>query len=218
MRSRRSAGRRRRGDGGQVDDGVGPPGHAPRRRRPLSSSSSGIRATAALRAGQATRLRAGPPGRHAGPHLVAGGQEGAHQVPPHEAVGAGHKTLISSPRAAPRSASTIIAISSAKSDRRRPAQLLPRASDGSASRRSTSAGRMKARVELHVLLPVEPRVAERQLDQLAHAVGLPGADDEVLRRVALEHAPHRVDVVAGKAPVAARVEVAQPELAWPGRA
>ena len=55
-------------------------------------------------------------------------------------------------------------------------------------------------------------MAERDLDQLLHGVGLARADDVVPRFGLLQHPPHRLDVVAGEAPVAARVEVAQPQL------
>ena len=68
------------------------------------------------------------------------------------------------------------------------------------------------------LLPIEPGVTERDLDQLPHAVGHAGADDVVRRARLLQHPPHRVDVVAGKAPVAPRVEVPEPELCRAGPA
>src|SRR5439155_8300741 len=62
-----------------------------------------------------------------------------------------------------------------------------------------------------MLLPVEPRMRESDLDQLAHRMADAGGDDEILRPVLLEHEPHRADVVAGEAPVAVRVEVADRE-------
>ena len=52
---------------------------------------------------------------------------------------------------------------------------------------------------------------EGQLHQAADRVGDAGGDHVVLRLVLLQHPPHGVDVVAGEAPVAARVEVAQGE-------
>ena len=41
---------------------------------------------------------------------------------------------------------------------------------------------------------------------------LAGRDDVVVGVLLLEHEPHRLDVVAGKTPVALRVEVAQAQL------
>ena len=63
-----------------------------------------------------------------------------------------------------------------------------------------------------MLLPVQLEVAEDLLHELAHRVGLAGRDHEVVRLVLLEHQPHRLDVVLGKAPVALGVEVAQVQL------
>ena len=50
------------------------------------------------------------------------------------------------------------------------------------------------------------------LDELAHAVLLAGGDDVVLRLLLLQHEPLHLDVVAGVAPVALGVEVAEEEL------
>ena len=55
-------------------------------------------------------------------------------------------------------------------------------------------------------------MGERLFHQFLHGMRLAGGDDEVVRLVLLEHQPHGVDVVAGKAPVAAGVAVAQHEL------
>ena len=55
-------------------------------------------------------------------------------------------------------------------------------------------------------------MAEGDLEKLAHRVLLAGGDDVVVRLVLLQHPPHGLDVVAGEAPVALRVEVAQVEL------
>ena len=71
---------------------------------------------------------------------------------------------------------------------------------------------IELRVDDHVLAPVEADVRERHFHQLLHRVGLAGADDVVLRRVLLQHAPHRVDVVAGESPVALGIEVAHAQL------
>ena len=53
---------------------------------------------------------------------------------------------------------------------------------------------------------------EGDVDELLHGVLLAGRDHVVVGLVRLEHQPHRLDVVAGEAPVALRVEVAQAQL------
>src|SRR6187455_2059543 len=68
-------------------------------------------------------------------------------------------------------------------------------------------------VDVDVLLPVEPDVPERELDELADTVRNAGRDHVVVRLLLLEHQPHRAHVVACIAPVAAGLEVAQPEVA-----
>ena len=64
-------------------------------------------------------------------------------------------------------------------------------------------------------LPAQPHadLSERQLDELAHAVLLAGGDHVVVGLVLLHHQVHGPHVVAGVAPVAQRIEVAEPELA-----
>src|ERR1700734_1917281 len=42
-------------------------------------------------------------------------------------------------------------------------------------------------------------------------MGLAGSDDVIVRPILLQHQPHRFDVIAGKAPVALRVEITQRE-------
>src|SRR5262245_38230476 len=64
----------------------------------------------------------------------------------------------------------------------------------------------------HPTRRVDADDAERDLDEIAHRVRLPGRHHVVVRDRLLEHAPHRLDIVAGEAPVAARVEVADDEL------
>src|SRR5690606_35243709 len=73
-------------------------------------------------------------------------------------------------------------------------------------------GTEEALVDDHVLLVVEADVAERDLAELPHRVGLAGGDDEVARLVLLEHPPHGLDVVPREAPVALGVEVAEAQL------
>src|SRR3989442_9052825 len=69
------------------------------------------------------------------------------------------------------------------------------------------------RIHLHVLAPVEIRVAERHLAQLAHRVLPPRPHDVVLGLRPLQHEPHGLDVVPGVAPIAPRVEIAEPQFA-----
>jgi hypothetical protein len=54
-------------------------------------------------------------------------------------------------------------------------------------------------------------LGEGRLDELAHGVALPGRQDVVVGFRALQHPPHALDIVAGMAPVAHRVEVAEVE-------
>ena len=74
------------------------------------------------------------------------------------------------------------------------------------------------RIATDVVPPFEPDVGERTLDELLDRVTLARRDDVVVRLVLLQHEPHRPDVVARIAPVAAGVEVAEDELVAPARA
>jgi hypothetical protein len=47
-----------------------------------------------------------------------------------------------------------------------------------------------------------------KLHEFLNAVKLSACDDEILGRMVLERAPHRIDVIAGKAPIYERIEVA----------
>ena len=53
---------------------------------------------------------------------------------------------------------------------------------------------------------------ERGGAQIADRVHRPRSHDIVFGLTLLQHAPHRVDVVAGKSPVAPRIEIAEPQL------
>ena len=64
----------------------------------------------------------------------------------------------------------------------------------------------------HVGLIVQPRVAERQLAELAYRVGLASGDHVIVRSVLLQHHPHRLHVIARKAPIPLRFEIAQMQL------
>src|SRR5262249_34062276 len=59
------------------------------------------------------------------------------------------------------------------------------------------------------VLPVEPDLAEGELEELTYRVGLASPDHEVIRHVVLEHPPHRLDIVGCVAPVAFGVDVSQ---------
>ena len=117
-----------------------------------------------------------------------------------------------------RSTSTIILDEPMKPRLRGPAECAARLAGVSPISKSTSAGRTWAASTTTLVPPVEPSPGERDLAQLAHAVRLAGRDHVVVGLVLLEHQPHRLDVVAGEAPVALGVEVAQPRARPPGRA
>ena len=57
-----------------------------------------------------------------------------------------------------------------------------------------------------------PDLGEGPLDELLDGVRLARGDDVVVGLVLLQHQPHRPHVVAGVAPVALRVEVAEHQL------
>jgi hypothetical protein len=68
------------------------------------------------------------------------------------------------------------------------------------------------RIGTHVASPVETDVAERDLHELADGMTDASGDDVVIRLVLLQHQPHRAHVVAGIAPVALRVEIAERQM------
>src|SRR5262245_21052029 len=93
----------------------------------------------------------------------------------------------------------------------RPAELLPglgRVAEEEVDLRRTVQGRIGG----DVLAPVEARVGERELHQLLDRVGLSRGHHVVVRLFLLEHEPHRLHVIAGVAPVAPCLEVAEPQL------
>src|SRR5262249_62168194 len=79
---------------------------------------------------------------------------------------------------------------------------LGRIADQPAQRRSAA---LERRIRSHIVLPVEPNMGERDLDELAHRVRFARGDDVVSRLVLLQHQPHCPYVVAGVAPVTCRV-------------
>ena len=64
-------------------------------------------------------------------------------------------------------------------------------------------------VDANVVAPVEAEVLECALHEILDRVGDAGRDHVVVGLVLLQHQPHRADVVAGEAPVATGVEVAE---------
>ena len=95
-------------------------------------------------------------------------------------------------------------------DLRIPAQDLSRL--GRVADQEIDLGRAHERRVDTTYASVEAHVVEGDLDETLHRVGLARGDDVVVRLVLLEHEPHRLDVVAGEAPVALRVEVAEREF------
>ena len=73
-------------------------------------------------------------------------------------------------------------------------------------------GTVVALVHDDVLLVVQPDTPEGDLAKLPHGVGHARADDKVVGLILLQHAPHGVHVIAGEAPVALGLEVAEAHL------
>src|SRR5690606_27458491 len=69
-----------------------------------------------------------------------------------------------------------------------------------------------ARIELDVPLPVELHALEREIQEFPDRMSLARREHVVVALLLLEHLPHAVHVVASKAPIASRLEVAQKEL------
>jgi hypothetical protein len=69
-----------------------------------------------------------------------------------------------------------------------------------------------SRIDLDVAAPVEPGRREGELDEIAHAVRLAGRNDVIIGLLLLQHQPHRLDIVAGKAPIPPCIEVPQVKL------
>src|SRR5690242_1418627 len=98
-----------------------------------------------------------------------------------------------------------------ESDRRLPAEYRARLGRV-ADQLVDLGGTAQLRILAHEVMPIEAGARERQLGKLADAVRFAGGDDVITRFGLLQHAPHRVDVVAGESPVALRVEVAEREI------
>src|SRR5579871_4953961 len=82
-----------------------------------------------------------------------------------------------------------------KADARAPAEPLARLA-GIALERVDLGRPQIARIELDMLLPVEPKLAERRFDKLANAVRFACRDRVVIGLLLLQHQPHRLDIVA----------------------
>jgi SAM-dependent methyltransferase len=96
-------------------------------------------------------------------------------------------------------------------DRGLPAERLARMRRVSARLRDVD-GPQEALVDAHVLVVVEPHARERPVAELPHGVALARRDDVVAGLVRLHHQVHGAHVVAGEAPVAARVQVAEHDV------
>jgi hypothetical protein len=82
-----------------------------------------------------------------------------------------------------------------------------RALVGSPHSESDLRGPEIAAIDLNVALPIEVGGGEGELDEITHAVCLTRGDDIVVRLLLLQHQPHRLYIVADKAPITLRFEV-----------
>ncbi len=84
--------------------------------------------------------------------------------------------------------------------------------DGSPISRFDFRGTEESLIDLDVILPFQFQAIEHDLQNLLHRVSLAGRNHVVVGLVLLQHQPHRLDVIAGKSPVAARVQVPERKL------
>ncbi len=68
------------------------------------------------------------------------------------------------------------------------------------------------RVDFDVFFPIEVGVAEGFIEKLADGIGFAGGNDKIAGFGVLQHHPHGFDVIAGEAPVAAGIEIAEIEF------
>src|SRR5664280_1220785 len=68
------------------------------------------------------------------------------------------------------------------------------------------------RVVIDVLLPVQAGAGERGNAETPHCHGVTRCEDVIVANVGLQHPPHTLDVLWGKAPVSDRVKVAEIQL------
>src|SRR5439155_22556502 len=71
---------------------------------------------------------------------------------------------------------------------------------------------VKLRIDYDVLFPIELNMIEGDAHEILDAMSLADADHIIVGVILLQHEPHGPDVIAGKPPVALRLQVAQPHL------
>jgi hypothetical protein len=69
-----------------------------------------------------------------------------------------------------------------------------------------------ARVNFDVILPIQPHIAKRFVQEFPHRMAFPRTNNQILRLILLQHLPHGYHVVGGVAPIPLGVQVAQVEL------
>ncbi len=131
--------------------------------------------------------------------------------------GAGSRAIPTATRAGARAPGRCLRAAPAPSRAPRRASRARRQSSARCARAVTRVtlevrGAPERRVGRHVLAPVEARLAERGRDEFLEAREPSRRDHVIRRRVLLEHAPHRLDVLGRPAPVALHVHVAEHEL------
>src|SRR5579859_3476100 len=98
----------------------------------------------------------------------------------------------------------------AENDGRRPAELGSRLRRVALQERNLRRA-VKPLVDDDVIAPIEARARERELGEFLHAVRFARGDDEILGLVLLHDELDGLHVVAGEAPIAAGLEVAERE-------
>src|ERR1700722_4540843 len=63
-----------------------------------------------------------------------------------------------------------------------------------------------------MVLPFQFEAIENHLEKFLHRMSLAGGNYVVVGLILLQHQPHRLDVVAGESPIAARVQVSERQL------
>jgi hypothetical protein len=110
------------------------------------------------------------------------------------------------------SCSTIILDQLCEGDPRLPAEGVERLGRIAAQRIDLGGPKITL-IDLDVVLLVKPNGREGELDEVTYAVRLSSGDDVVVGLLLLQHQPHRLDIVAGEAPISLRFEVSQIKLA-----